>query len=83
MSILLELYTQMDAKVEELDNQIEECVRGIDPPMLSIPGIGAFSTAVILSEYGDFSKFKCSSKMLAFAGLEPGYFQSGQSDTNH
>ncbi|MCI8405698.1 MAG: IS110 family transposase [Oscillospiraceae bacterium] len=33
---------------------------GIELPMLSIPGIGASSTAVILSEYGDFSKFKDS-----------------------
>lgn len=81
LSILLDLYTQLDAKVEELDEQIEECVRGMNPPMLSIPGIGAFSTAVILSEYGDFSKFKSPSKMLAFAGLEPGYFQSGQSES--
>ena len=67
--------------MEELDEQIEECVRGMNPPMLSIPGIGAFSTAVILSEYGDFSKFRSPSKMLAFAGLEPGYFQSGQSES--
>ena len=81
MSILLDLYTQLDARVEELDEQIEECVRGMNPPMLSIPGIGAFSTAVILSEYGDFSKFRNPSKMLAFAGLEPGYFQSGQSES--
>ncbi len=29
MSILLELYTQLDAKVEELDDQIEECVGSV------------------------------------------------------
>ena len=81
MSILLELYTQLDAKVEELDAQIEEYVRGIDPPILSVPGVGASSTDVILSEYGDFSKFKNPAKMLAFASLEPAYFQSGQSES--
>ena len=79
MSVLLELYAQLDSKVDELEQQIEDCVRGINPPMLSIPGVGALSTAVILSEYGDFGKFKNPSKMLSFAGLEPGYFQSGQS----
>jgi len=57
-----------------LDNQIEACARGIDSPILSVPGIGDSSTAIILSAYGDFSKFKNSSQMLAFAGLEPGYF---------
>ena len=80
MNILLELYSQLDSKVDELDAQIKECVWGIDPPCLSIPGIGVLSAAVILSEFGDFSKFQNPSKMLAFAGLEPGYFQSGQSE---
>ena len=55
--------------------------RYIFPPMLSIPGIGIESAAVILAEFGDFSKFKNASQMLSFAGLEPGYFQSGTSET--
>lgn len=84
MDILLELYAQFDSKVSELDAQIKACVRGIDPPCLSLPGIGELSAAVILSEFGDFSKFQNPSKMLSFAGLEPGYFQSGQSEfTGH
>ena len=49
--------------------------------MLSLPGIGIESSAVILAEFGDFSKFKNASQMLSFAGLEPGYFQSGASET--
>lgn len=78
MSVLLDLYSQMDSMVDELEQQIEDCVHSIDPPILSIPGIGALSAAVILSEYGDFSKFKNPSKMLSFAGLE---LQSGQSES--
>ncbi len=84
MLILLELYDQINSKVGELDNQIKECIRGIDPPCLSPPGIGELSAAILLSESGDFSKFQNPSKMLSFAGLEPGYFQSGQSEfTGH
>lgn len=84
MNVLLDVYSQMDAKVDELDCQITECVRGINPPVLSTPGIGELSAAVILSEFGDFSKFDSPSKMLSFAGLEPGYYQSGQSEhTGH
>ena len=84
MNVLLDVYSQMDAKVDELDCQITECVRGINPPVLSMPGIGELSAAVILSEFGDFSKFDSPSKMLSFAGLEPGYYQSGQSEhTGH
>ena len=80
MDILLELYNQLDAKVDEMDAQIKECISGIDPPCFSLPGIGELSAAVILSEFGDFNKFDNPSKMLSFAGLEPGYFQSGQSE---
>ena len=58
MLVLLELYDQINSKVDHLDNQIKECIRGIDPPCLSLPGIGELSAAVILSEFGDFSKFQ-------------------------
>ena len=51
---------------------------------MTIPGVGVLSAAVILSEYGDISKFKSPAQMLSFAGLEPGYYQSGQSEyTGH
>lgn len=80
MLILLELYDQFNSKVDHLDNQIKECIRGIDPPCLSLPGIGELSAAILLSESGDFSKLQNPSKMLSFAGLEPGHFQSGQSE---
>lgn len=84
MGILLELYGLIDAKVGELDDQIRDCIRNIDPPCLSLPGVGELSAAIILSEFADFSKFQNPSKMLSFAGLEPGYFQSGQSEfTGH
>ena len=82
MQIVLELYSQLDSKVDETETSIKICVSDINPPMLSVPGIGVESAAVILAEFGDFSKFKTSSQMLSFAGLEPGYFQSGTSETS-
>jgi len=80
MDVLLELYNQLDAKIQEIEEQVVACIQGINPPMLSIPGIGALSAAIILSEYGDLSKYDSPAKLLSFAGLEPGYFQSGQSE---
>lgn len=81
MQIVLELYSQLDSKVAETETSIKVCVSAINPPMLTIPGIGIESAAVILAEFGDFSKFNNASQMLSFAGLEPGYFQSGTSET--
>lgn len=80
MVVLLELYNQLDAKIQEIEEQVVACIRGINPPMLSIPGIGVLSAAIILSEYGDLSKYDSPAKLLSFAGLEPAYFQSGQSE---
>lgn len=80
MNIVLDICSQMDAKVQELEEQIISLVNDLNPPMLSIPGIGYMSAAVILSEFGDFNNFKNPSKLLSFAGLEPGYYQSGTSE---
>lgn len=84
LDMILDIHAQLDAKIAEVEGLIQECVMGIDPPILTIPGVGYLSAAVILSEYGDFSKYENPSKMLSFAGLEPGYYQSGQSEhTGH
>lgn len=81
-SIILDIYNQLALKVHSIEQPIAECVLELNPPLLSIPGIGINSAAVILSEYGDFNNFKTPSQLLSFAGLEPGYYQSGTSASN-
>ena len=78
MEITIDIENQLDAKIDEITTQISECIRGLNPPILTIPGIGELTAAVILSEYGDINKFESPAQMLSFAGLEPGYYQSGQ-----
>ena len=77
MEITIDIENQLDAKIDEIETQIAECIRGLNPPVLTIPGIGELTAAVILSEYGDISRFEGPAQMLSFAGLEPGYYQSG------
>ena len=77
LQILLNLYKEIDVKIDSIDNQISTIVKELNPPTLSIPGIGVNSCATIISEFGDISKFSNSSKMLSFAGLEPGISESG------
>ena len=69
MSILLELYTQLDAKAEELDDQIEECVCGIDPPMLSILGVGTSAKGVATAKSDIDLLVDSGLRGLAFFGL--------------
>ena len=50
----------------------------LNPPILSIPGMGVNSAAVILAEIGDFSNFSSPDKILAYAGCSPSTYQSGK-----
>ena len=74
---LISLYNEIDSKINSLDKQISTIIKELNPPTLSIPGIGELTTAVIISEFGEFSRFSNADKLLSFAGLEPGISQSG------
>lgn len=80
MEITIAIESQLDSKIDEIEAQISECIRELNPPILTIPGIGERTAAVILAEYGDINKFDNPAQMLSFAGLEPGYYQSGLSE---
>ena len=80
MEMTIDIYNQMDAKIDQLESEIKAILSDINTPIVSIPGIGEMSVASIIGEYGDFNRFSNPSKMLSFAGIEPGYYQSGTSE---
>ena len=45
--------------------------------LMTIPGIGTVNSGMILDEIGDIHRFSTSGKLLAFAGLDPTVYQSG------
>ncbi|MBR6072278.1 MAG: IS110 family transposase [Acholeplasmatales bacterium] len=49
----------------------------------SIPGVGIITGAMIISEIGDINNFTSADQLLAFAGLDPGVYQSGQFEASH
>jgi transposase len=49
----------------------------------SIPGIGTRSARLLLAELGDITRFASSEALVAFAGLNPGRFESGTSVRRH
>ena len=55
----------------------------INSPILSIPGISYRMGAMIIAEIGDFNRFDSPDKILAYAGLSPSTYQSGQMDNCH
>ena len=68
----------LDAEIEEIETEIEQLMEQIQSPITSIPGIGSRMGAMILAEVGDFSNFDSADKVLAYAGLSPSTYQSGQ-----
>jgi len=74
---ILTLYRSAEKEIQAMENEIIPLIQELNPKTLTIPGIGYITAATIVAEYGDFSRFSSSSQMLSFAGLEPGYYQSG------
>ena len=82
LDTLLNLYKEIDDKIDSIDSQLSTIVKVLNPPTLSIPGIGDISCASIISEFGDISNFSNPNQMLSFAGLEPGVIESGTMSFN-
>lgn len=72
------LIRELDAEIEEIENEINSIMEKLHSPITTIPGIGNRTGAMILAEIGDFSKFDSPDKVLAYAGLSPSTYQSGQ-----
>ena len=77
ISTYVSLYYNFNDKIVPINKQISTIIKDLNPKMLSIPGLGELSAAIILSEYGDILNFSNPNKMLAFAGLEPSIIESG------
>lgn len=74
----IKLIAELTAEINEIEAEIKKIVDNLDTTLLTIPGMGYSSAAVILAEIGDFSNFKTPDKILAFAGMSPSTYQSGQ-----
>ena len=74
----IKLISELDAEINEIEAEIKQIVDSLGTTMLTIPGIGYATAASILAEIGDFSNFETPDKVLAFAGMSPSTYQSGQ-----
>ncbi|SMC58633.1 Transposase [Oscillospiraceae bacterium] len=77
---LIQIYQQ---QIEAVEEQINNLMDEIDSPITSIPGIANRMAAVILAETNNFQDFERAEQVLAFAGLEPSVYQSGQLTSTH
>ena len=76
----IKLIQELTSEIDEIETEIKSIMDEVNSPILSIPGINYRMGAMILAEIGDFSRFDSPDKILAYAGMSPSTYQSGQLD---
>ena len=79
----IRLIKELNSEINEIESQIKSIMDEINSPILSIPGISYRMGAMIIAEIGEFSYFDSPDKILAYAGLSPSTYQSGQLDSSY
>ena len=73
----------VESQIKQVEAKINPIVDQLHSPLLTIPGISYRMAAIIIAETENFSNFNSAEKVLAFAGLEPSVYQSGQLTSTH
>jgi transposase len=81
--ILVEQIEFTEGQVEKIDLAIKKQLEKLGSVVLTIPGVGPATGAVILGEIGDISRFSDPKKLVAFAGIDPSVMQSGNFTGSH
>ena len=74
----ISLIRELDAEIAEIEERIQSIMNDLHSPITTIPGMGVRMAAMILAEVGDFTRFVSPDKLLAYAGMSPSTYQSGQ-----
>ena len=67
----------LDSQLDAVESEMKDIVTSLDSVIMTIPGIGPINGGMILGEIGDINRFSKPRKLLAFAGLDPSVYQSG------
>ncbi|WP_462428053.1 transposase [Fusobacterium varium] len=70
-------------EISLLDSKIKNIIDSLNTPLMSIPGLSYVIVSIILSEIGSIERFSTPDKLLAFAGLDPTVYQSGDYSSSH
>jgi transposase len=73
----------LDSQLERVEAEMTEIMEFNDSVIMTIPGVGHINGGMILGEIGDIHRFSNPGKLLAFAGLDPSVYQSGNFQAKH
>lgn len=83
---MLCLLQQLDLLLDQvklLEQSISDLMDQVPQFITSIPGIGSVTGAVILGEIGDIHRFEGSEQLVAYAGIDPSVYETGQFKADH
>ena len=83
LKLLVEQIKFIEGQIDDCEAKIKELMEKINSPITTIPGIGPVLGAIIISEFGDISRFDKPSKLVAFAGIDATVSQSGEFEGTH
>lgn len=83
MKHTISLIKELDSEIDDIESEIKSIMDEISSPILTIPGINYRMGSMIIAEIGDFSRFDSPDKILAYAGLSPSTYQSGQFESSY
>lgn len=82
---LLQQLELLEAQCKELDAALEALMAKLPQyrNLSTIPGLGLVTSAMILAEIGDVSRFGSLEKLVAYAGIDASVHQSGEFEAQH
>jgi transposase len=75
---IIEQLNLYEKQIKKVDKRIQDIMEILDSPIVTIPGISYRLGSIILAEIGDIHNFNTPSQLLAFAGMEPSIYESGE-----
>jgi len=67
----------LDSQLNKIEEEMTDIMKFNDSVIMTIPSIGYINGGMILCEIGNIHRFSSPSKLLAFSGLDPTVYQSG------
>ena len=79
----LKIIDELDEQIDQLEELIQERAASLEETQLlmSIPGVGFYSSLLITSEIGEIERFDRDKEVVSYAGLDPVVRESGVSRT--
>jgi transposase len=68
-------------QIKVIDQHLDQLMEGFEF-ITSIPGVANVVGAIIIGEIGDIHRFQTPAQLLAFAGLDPSIYESGDFKSN-